>query len=331
VYRTLEVIFRHLTQLLLLLIVLPSLGLAVAFLLPRTYQTDAKLYAKHRQAVIGTTGPEANLQATPAQTQVTAMTEMLRSKTYALKIAKNSNLVGAMDLSADILTNQQKLDDTLYDEISKKVTVTEDGYQTYIISYECRDATIAKQVVASTIDTFSLYNQEVIAPEGNRYKNILLTQKQAAQKEADDAYNALRGYAQQHPNSNTVNDAVYAGYNDKYRDANQKVTDIQGRIDVIDQQILTQGTGEGTLYDVLDRPDVSSIPVARSKQLMIAGGIGLGIALVSGGVYIALLVRRDRSIRHLSHLQKAIPLPVLMQTPHFALPTEQILVERLPG
>jgi len=46
--RTLEAIFRRLWLLLLLIVLLPSVSIAVVYFLPRTYQTSASLWALRR-------------------------------------------------------------------------------------------------------------------------------------------------------------------------------------------------------------------------------------------------------------------------------------------
>ena len=87
--RTLEAIFRHPLQLLILIILPPIIAVAVAyFMTPRTYQSTASVWALQRYFVIGATGPESNLAAFPAQTQATALTELLQTRTFALAVAQ---------------------------------------------------------------------------------------------------------------------------------------------------------------------------------------------------------------------------------------------------
>src|SRR5258708_15324201 len=102
--RTLEAIFRRLWLLLLLIVLLPSVSIAVVYFLPRTYQTTASLWALRRYDIIGATGPETNVYATPADTQATALTEFLQTRTTALTIAKTTNLASTLNLSASVLS-----------------------------------------------------------------------------------------------------------------------------------------------------------------------------------------------------------------------------------
>ena len=99
--RTLEAIFRHPLQLILLLVLFPTIGVAIAyFLVPRTYQATASLWALHRYEIIGTTGPESDLTSTPAQTQATALSELLQTRSFALTIAQGvSGLAFSLNLA----------------------------------------------------------------------------------------------------------------------------------------------------------------------------------------------------------------------------------------
>ena len=72
-HRTLEAIFRHPVQLLALLILPLALSLAIAYRLPRSYESAASLWALRRYEIIGATGPESNLLATPSETQVAVL------------------------------------------------------------------------------------------------------------------------------------------------------------------------------------------------------------------------------------------------------------------
>ena len=116
--RVLEAIFRHPMQLLLMLIFPVAVGLAIAYVLPRSYQSSASLWALHRYEIIGQSGPESDLQSTPSATQVAALSELLLSRDFTLAVAKSTNLASTLQLSS---TNPQIVDDALSQEITKHV------------------------------------------------------------------------------------------------------------------------------------------------------------------------------------------------------------------
>ena len=146
--RTLEAIFRHPVQLLALLILPLALSLAIAYLLPRSYGSAASLWALRRYEIIGATGPESNLLATPSETQVAVLSELLQSRVFALAVAKSTDLQSTLGLSKNVLSNPQLLDDALLLEVSQHVQVTSGGYNLYEITYSNRDPRVAQQIVA---------------------------------------------------------------------------------------------------------------------------------------------------------------------------------------
>src|ERR1019366_332775 len=100
VSRVLEAIFRHPMQLFLMLIVPVVIGVSVAYVLPRSYQSSASLWALRRYEIIGATGPESDLQSTPAETQVAALSELLQSRDFSLAVAKSTNLQSTLQLAS---------------------------------------------------------------------------------------------------------------------------------------------------------------------------------------------------------------------------------------
>src|SRR2546421_37633 len=155
-HRTFEAIFRHPIQLLALLILPLVLSLAIAYVLPRSYQASASLWALHRYTVIGATGPESDLLSTPSATQVAALSELLQSRAFALSVAKSTNLAATLHLSKSVLADPQLLDDALAAEVSQHVVVTSQGYNLYGIVYVNRDPTVAQQIVAAVISEFNV-------------------------------------------------------------------------------------------------------------------------------------------------------------------------------
>src|SRR5260370_442274 len=102
-------------RLLFLLLLLPGLSVALVYFLPRSYQASTSLWALRRYIIIGATGPEPDLQATPAETQATALNELLQSRSFALTVANATSL--ASTLSASVRQDAQQRDDALYQDI----------------------------------------------------------------------------------------------------------------------------------------------------------------------------------------------------------------------
>src|SRR5579859_4107411 len=90
--RVLELIFRHWAKILGLLIIPVIISLGIVYVQPRAYEASTTLWALQRYSVIGATGPEADLTATPASTQATAVQELLQTRSFSLSVANETGL-----------------------------------------------------------------------------------------------------------------------------------------------------------------------------------------------------------------------------------------------
>ena len=330
--RTLEAIFRRPFQLLLLIIVLPVLGVAIAYyIIPRAYQTTATLWALRRYEIIGATGPESDLQSTPADTQATALTELLQSQAFALVVAKESNVVSTLHLGSSVLSDPQRLDDALYAEISKHVLAVSLGYNLFTISYANHDPEVAQRVVASVIKNYGIQSQNFSVAEAQQLLNNYHTQLAKAQQDVNAAVAAEAKYAQQHPNltkADLANDPNYVQLNTQNQQAQTALQDIQTNISTVNQEIAAQGSSSASLFQVLDPPIANNVPTSRTKDFLLAGVAGLVVALLACTLYIVILVRRNRAVYTAVELQKASTFPVITQLPTLAPETLPMLVKR---
>jgi uncharacterized protein involved in exopolysaccharide biosynthesis len=331
VHRTLEAIFRQPLQLLLLVVALPIIGVAIAyFMIPRTYQTTVTLWALHRVEIIGATGPESNLQATPADTQATALTELLQSRAFALTVAQQSNLAPTLNLDPGVLADPQRLNDALFAEISRHVLVTSQGYNLYTISYANRNSHVAQQVVASVISNFGLESQKFSLAEARHLLDNYNTQLAKAQQDVQAAVAAESKYLLAHPNLIKVDLATDPQYTQLHSQTLQAQTteqNVQTTIATINQEMAAQGSGSDSIFQVLDPPVANYVPDSRTKNYLVAGGLGLALALLACALYIVILVRRNRTVDTAFELQKASTFPVIMQLPTLAPETVPLLVE----
>ncbi|GAC1353813.1 MAG: hypothetical protein NVS4B12_04070 [Ktedonobacteraceae bacterium] len=324
--RTLEAIFRQPVQLLILLILPLVISLGIAYILPRSYQSSASLWALKRYEVIGATGPEANLLATPAETQVAALSELLKSRTFALAVAKSGNVASSLSLSQAQLADVQLSDDALLLEVSQHVQVVARGYNLYEISYINHDPHVAYKVVAAVIQEFQLQGKGFSIVEGQRLLQGDQTQLLRVQSDVDDAVKAESQYLASHPDLTKVgatplNDPQYALLDAKRVQEQAVLQTLESNIATLSQEITTQSTGDDTFFKTLDTPVQPDVAVSRFKSLLTAGGIGAGIGLAACILYILVLVRRDRTIYSTHDLQRVITYPILMQVPQLLVVT----------
>ncbi len=319
-HRTIEAIFRHPILLLVLLIVPAAISLAVAYLLPRSYQSSASLWALRRYEIIGATGPESDLLATPSETQVAALTELLQSRVFALSVAKSTDLASTLKLSQSIQSDPQLLDDALLLEVSQHVKVTSRGYNLFEIVYVNRNPSVAKQVVAAVIQEFKLQSQGFSVVEGQRLLEGYQTQLQQAKHDADVAAQAESAYYAAHPalkalGTSAMNDPQYALLDAKRLQAQAILQSLQSTVASLSQQIALQNGNQDTFFKVIDSPIAPDVAVSRTKTFTTYGGAGVGIGLAACVLYILVLVRRDHALYTIRDLQKVSTYPILMQFP----------------
>ncbi len=327
--RTLEAIFRHPFQLLALILILPIVGVAILYLVvPRTYQSTASVWALQRYFVIGSTGPESDLLSTPAQTQATALTELLQTRSFVDSVVKGIDLAPTLGLDSAVLNNPPQLEETLFSEVSKHVVVTPSAYDLFEISYINRNPQIAQKIVASVIANYGTQGLELSVAEGQNLLGNYQTQLADAQTNLNNAVTAETQYARAHPNltqAQLANDPQYALLDSQRLQAQATTQNLHNTINTIQQAINTQGTQAGTLFHVIDAPQVPYLPVSRTKNYLIGGGIGLVVALLACTLYLVIVVRRDRGVYSAYDLQDFVAFPVIMQVPNLT-PTARSLL-----
>jgi hypothetical protein len=327
VKRTLEIIFRHPLKLLSLIVLLPIVGVAVVYLMvPRTYQSTASLWALQRYFVIGSTGPESDLLSTPAQTQATALTELLQTRSFVDSVTKGIDLASTLGLDSKVSSDPQQLEEALFNELSKHVVVTPSAYNLFSISYANRDPQISQRIISSVIALYGTQGLALSVAEGQNLLGSYKTQLANATKDLNQAVNTETQYARAHPNLNQAqlaNDPQYALLDAQRIQAQATLQNLQNTINTIQQSISTQGTQVETLFQVIDTPQI--LPVSRTKNYLFGGGIGLAIALLASIIYLVILVRRDRGIYSPDDLQSLVAFPIIMQLPNLKPATVSLL------
>lgn len=314
--RVLETIFRHPAQLAVLLLLPTLIGTVVALLQPRKYEATATLWALQRYSIIGASGPEADLSATPADTQATALTELLQTRTFALAVANQTDLKSTM--SASVRANVDTLNDALFTEISKNVKVAPVAYSLYQITYDNQHSAVAQQVVAATVQRFGTVAMGFSTVEGQQLLAIYSDQLMKAQAAATSAFQVAATYLNQHPNAATAKDPEYTQLLNQAQADQANVLAIQSNIAAVNQQLAAIGSGSGQLYSIVDKPAVSDRPVSRVTTLVLGAGIGVAVALLVCTIYVLILLRQDRSIYGPGDLRRTVALPVLLELPYLS-------------
>lgn len=325
--RVLEAIFRRPLRFLALILLVPLVSLAIVYILPRSYQTTARLIALRRYQIIGMASSDADLLATPAQTQANALSELLQTRAFSLSVAKATTLTSTLD--ATTRADPQLRDDALSAEISNNVHIVALGTTLFTITYTNHNPQLAQEVVTAVIQNYGSQSQSLNTAAG---KNLLQGyQTQLAQ--AKSALNAAVTAAAAYINTQTgvtqaqlLTDQKYILLQAQISQATNTVQSIQNSITGIRQQIAIQGSSANSLFKVIDAPTVSQ-PVSRLSLFILGGGTGLALALLAATLYIIMLVRYDHSVRTAPDLQQVTDFPVVMQVPYLSSKTVPLLVE----
>ena len=330
--RILEAIFRRPVRLVLLIVVLSAAGFGVAYALPRSYASTARLWAFRPYVDIGTS-VNPNDTTTPAQSQATALNEMLQTRGFALAVARKSpSLIAALSLGSD---GAARRDDALFAELSKRVDVGAGGNNLFTVSYTSTDPKVAQQIVAAVIHNYTIQTQTFTASENQSLFSLLndyQVQLALAQNTSDAAIAAENQYLATHPGksqSQLLTDPRYVQLHVQAVQAQTSLQDLQNSTNTISQEIQTiQGAGNDSLFAVLDAPEVPSLPVSRTNQLVEAGGIGLAVALLACALYIFAIVRRDHGVYTAYDLGNVTAFPLVMQVPDLSSSPLARLIKR---
>lgn len=331
--RTLEAIFRHLFQLLALLILLPVIGVGVVYVAtPKKYQSTASLWALQRYVVIGATGPETNLTATPADTQATAVDELLQTRSFVLTVVQGIDLVPTLHLSQSVLNDPQQTQDAIFAELSKNVQATAQGYNLFEITYSNLNPRVAQQIVQAVVTNYEAQSLTFSVAEGQNLMASYQAELQKAQQDENTAIAAETQYQLAHPNAKLATDPQYQQLDSARIQTQNNVTNLQNQINTLQQAISSQNSGKNTLYDVVDAPQLPTRAQSRTKEYLVGGGGGLAVALLTSILFLVILVRRDRTIYSAYDLQGAsLGVPVVMQWPQLKPAVVSLITVREAG
>jgi hypothetical protein len=344
VVRTLEAIFHRPLRLLILFMLPLLMGVGIVYFeVPHTYKSTATLWAMHGFEIIGLTATNSNPLPIPAESQANALSELLQTRAFALRVAQEANL--ASTLAQSVQSDSQRRDDAMFLEISQHVSVQAQGNNLFGIAYANRNPQVAQQVVAAVIRNYSEKIPELFLVQVQNllssYQEQLATARQNEQAAVAAEFKYLKANPDlTNPNNlngnNLQNDPNYAHLHDLTQQAAITEQDIQKRLGDIEQEIRAQGvtiTAQGVTLDsffkVVDNPVAASLPESRSRDLIMAGGIGLLVAIIACALYIVILVRRDRAVYTARDLQKVTNYPVIMLVPRLTSRTVPLLIKEI--
>ena len=329
--RTFEAIIHHPLQLLILIVLCPIVGIAVVYLTtPKTYYATATLFAAHKYDELTATSLDTNDLSTPAETQVTALSELLATRSFSLAVAKEAGL--ALTLKAQVRDNPQSRDNALSADISQHVQVQTLGYNILTISYTGTDPQVTPKVVEAVIDNYGQQSQQIVTLGEQNLLGTFQDEFSQVYANAQIAVTAQSQYLQSHPGltpSKLQNDPRYQQLLAQTQQAQLNQQRVQDSISTVEQDITTHKIIAASLYKVLDTPAVGA--VSRLKIFLLGAGAGLAIGITGGALFIALVMRRDRTVYNSEDLQKVTSYPVIMELPHVSPKVVPTLLDKTTG
>ncbi len=338
--RTLEAIFQRHIQLLILIILLPLMGLVVALLLPRSYQTTARLWAWHpiQDVTVASQGssaanqeidPQTQAPITPAQSQVNTLSQYLQTHDFDLAVAKRTALAARLGLDTNAQVIPQQRLNALFQDIFSHVKVSVLGGQShnlFTVSYTNQDPQVAQQVVEAVIQLYDSQVRSFALIQGQKLLDPYQKQLADALLDADKVNKAIAQYILNHPSLTgdaLLSDSQYQSLVNQVTREQSYISSIQSTIATLNQAI-SQNASPGSVFKVLDAPATQLL--SRTTSFLIAGAVGLCIALLACVIYIFIVMRSDRAVYTAHDLQKVTALPVVTQLPHLSSETVPLLV-----
>jgi len=303
VKRYFELFFRHPILFSLPMVVALVAGVGYASKAPRTYTSQATVFADASlpNASTLTAGISPGF-TTPAADKMATLTEFLHTQSFLNKVAQRIPLVPVNDAAAA--------------GIGKTVKLSTSGAQILDVSSKSESPELAAKTVTAVINEFTAELGSVLSDRGRSAAALYKTQLAQATTTLTQAQTALSQYLALHQ-------ATTGGQTDS------EETQLAAQVAAAQQQHDTalsgynqaqfgiSGTVDPSTFHVVDPPKVPTVPTSRKKQLIMSGLGGLVGGLVITIFALILIMTQDRSVREESDVEGDLDLEVVGNVPQF--------------
>jgi hypothetical protein len=297
---------RHWVVALIPLLVLPLAGAYVARKTGATETATTSLWVDQDSVkLLGYADP----QATPASNTAAALSQLLQTTSFDLRIAQESPLYWST------MRSKANLDSAVVGDLSKKVKVLASGPDLVVLSFSSAYRQMGVQLLRSLLKEapgeIDRLNQEQARSSLAYYTQ----QRDAAQKRLNQVTQDLASYVQAH-NISPSQMAAQELFDPRFAALYQTVQSAQVAARNADQQ-LTQANaavGAGSAVQVIDPPAETLFPVSKKTMLLYAV-IGLLVGILLSGLFIVITTARDTSLRYADEVPDLLGVPVLATIP----------------
>jgi uncharacterized protein involved in exopolysaccharide biosynthesis len=331
--RYLDTLFRHRLLFISPTVLLVVLASGWVALQPPTYDATVRLWVERQQLV---PNPNDNPYISPAQQQVSVISELLGTRYFCLKVGQRSKLnqflgspSGARpNLSRQLLADLglasttesglsgAALDDAVVDQVSRAY-VYDSGPQVVTIVFRGSDPVEAANVAQAIADQFT---DETLAGQRTQVSaevDFYTGQLKQAQAQLAAADTAIDEYLTAHPEqtSSAIPDARLTQLKRTDDQARQRVSDLQAKLDqasLDNEALLRPDTSGVRVLDYAAPPAQNSI----KRLLLEAGAVSLllGLLVMFLGVLVVTLL--DSTIRRPDEVEQFLDLRPVGSVPN---------------
>jgi len=311
-----DILFRHRVRFLLLFIVLPlELATACVFLFP--HESAVMSLWVETPTFFPTQATGWNQYLTPAQNTQDALNQLTDTSTFAHTLG--------VDLDASHTFQDQGERDAVLGSLSTDIRITATGSHLVLINYTCPRRPICIDVLNNTLQIYRDWQSQRADDQEKAAREFYQGQlaDANAQLTADSA--AVNQYLTLHPKESQLELLGDAQYQVLARTVTQdqgQITALQGKLDAIDLTSAAAKQIDDTMVRQMDPPRVvgGRLSALPRKQMIIAGGLGLAVALV----VLVVMAWLDRTVRESRELESRLKLPVVSTIPDLATRGEAV-------
>ncbi len=337
--RYLETFYRHRLILVAPVALVFLISVSVVYLQPRAYDATAKLWVD--KDLLGTTAVDTSFSA-PADTQVAVLQELLKTRSFAVKVAARGQLVATLlsrraaaagdpvsqlsnavqgkSVSNGPLTKEQQ-DDLVFAAITVAAKADSSGPNIVTVTYRDADPDVAAAMAQGIVDQFIvdlLSNQRA---QASTAADFYTGQVKTAEVDLSAKDAAVYNYLSAHPELQLATAIPDLTVSQLRRDddlARTRYESMLAKLDGANLQTQLANAPSPSGLRVIDPALSPRKPVSRTTQLLEAGGAGLISGLGLMLLCLVVLTLADTSLRHPAEVETMTGLTVAGEIPQAA-------------
>lgn len=304
--RYVEILFRHRLRFLLLIFVLPvELAAACIFLFPHQTAASALWVDTPAYIDISPSIQGWNQYLTPAQNTVDALDQLRGTDSFV------NTLTSRLDAMNTFRDAGER--DSVMATAATDIVITTTGSHLVSLTYTCPRQPICTNVLVATEQIYREWLSDQQTAQANVAIAFYTGQLADAQAKLSSDQTALTNYLAAHPNIKPADASLIPQLDQLTRNVDGDLSQVAVLQQKLDDTKLTDAAvnqTDSTVLKVIDRPrtvggKLSSLP---RKQMLIAGGAGIALALV----VLVFMAWSDRTVREARDLEAFLRLPVVV-------------------